>query len=754
MKRSTATTTVGAFLILGVLSMGCREHFPHAVTWPATGTITQTHAKPPEGGYYKDWDPYAATIELKPVEAVNAVGTQHILLARVIDKKGKPLPNRRVEWIIGEGSVGDIVEVDESGWRESRGYKVDNHYAISHTNNFKHVLDRGNSDPSDDIMLEPGDTWCVITSPVEGDTHIIAYAPCIYDWSKHKAFAVKHWYDVEWEFPPAATNPTGTTHQFVTRVMKHSDHSPLAGYMVNYQILNGPAGQLSPSGSVLTDAQGMATVTLSQTTPAEGTNELSIEIIRPESAQCCKPSVHIADGKTAKTWIAPKIGITKTAPPTAIVGEEFTYNIEVSSLSQTPAQDVVLTDTLPDGIQYVSSQPGADVSGQNLTWRLGTLAGGASSQVSVRVKGLRTGKFTNCANVTAAQGLSGQACADTVITAPALQLTKQCSERVLVCEMINYVLVVRNTGDAPANNVVITDNLPDGVTSDGKSSLSFQIGTLAAGETKQVEFTGKPSRGGQFTNTATVTADGGLTSEASCTTMVGEPSLVVTKRGPAERFIGRPVVYDISVQNTGNIDAVNTVVTDTLPAGLAFVEATEGGQHANGVVTWNVGTLAPGASKSMSITVKSSSAGTAKDVVTATASCTQANAEASTVIRGIPAILLEVIDVNDPIEIGATETYIIEVTNQGSAEDTNIKITAIVPAEMDFVSAEGPGGLAATTDGKTVSFAAYPQLAPKAKIQYKVNVKGNQEGDLRFKVILDSDVITSPVEETESTHVY
>jgi len=48
-----------------------------------------------------------------------------------------------------------------------------------------------------------GKTWCVITSPVEGDTHIIAYAPGIYDWNKHKVFAAKHWYDVKWVFPAA-----------------------------------------------------------------------------------------------------------------------------------------------------------------------------------------------------------------------------------------------------------------------------------------------------------------------------------------------------------------------------------------------------------------------------------------------------------------------------------------------------------------------------------------------------------------------
>lgn len=744
-------------MVVVAMGFGCREHFPHAFTWVSTGDVVPTHPKPPEGGYYSNWDPYACSIELQPMEALNPVGTQHVLIATVKDKDGKPLPNRRVEWMIADGGVGDIVEVDESGWRAARGYKQDNHFAVSHTNNYAHVLDRGNSDPADDIHLDVGQTWCTITSPVEGDTHIIAYAPGIYDWSKHKVFAKKHWYDVAWQFPEPATNPTGTQHTFKTQVMKYSDKSPLAGYQVIYKIVSGPEGRLSPgdgqTASVMTDNQGVATVTLTQVKPAEGVNELDIQIFRPEQAACCKPGVHIADGKTHKIWVAPKIGIKKSAPATAIVGQQFKYDIEVNSLSATPAQDVVVTDTLPDGIQYVSSQPQATVSGQSLTWKLGTMAGNSNSAIVVQVKGTKTGKFHNCAQVTAAQGLKAEACADTVITAPALQLEKQCSQKVLICEPIQYTLIVRNTGDAPATNVVLTDNLPDGLqTAQGKKTVTAEIGTLAAGQAKQVKFSAQASKPGEYNNVATVKADGGLTAEASCKTVVGQPALVITKKGPATRFIGRPVKYDISLKNSGNIDAVNTVVVDTLPPGAEFVEATAGGKYADGKVTWDFGTLAPNATKDMSVTVKFKTAGDARDTVVARATCVEVNADATTKIQGIPAILLEVIDIQDPIEVGGNETYVIVVTNQGSADDNNIVVTAILPDELEFV--DGKGVTAGKLTGKTVNFEPLPSLAPKAKAEWRVTVKALKEGDVRFKVIMKSDMMTSPVEETESTHLY
>ena len=160
--------------------VGCRDAMPHSFTL-AGGDIKRWHGKAMEGGYYTDWDPFSQSVEIIPLQDVNPVNTQHIMIVTVKDENGKPLPTRRVEWMIPEGSVGTFVEVDESGWTSTRGHKITNNYAITHTNTNAHVLTRGNDDPSDDIHLERGQTWAVITSPVEGTTHVIAYVPGIFD---------------------------------------------------------------------------------------------------------------------------------------------------------------------------------------------------------------------------------------------------------------------------------------------------------------------------------------------------------------------------------------------------------------------------------------------------------------------------------------------------------------------------------------------------------------------------------------------
>lgn len=737
--------------------VGCREHMPHSFTWPGTGDTIPTHPKPPEGGYYSDWDPYAATIEITPLEAVNPVRTQHILIATVRDKDGKPLPNRRVEWMIAEGSIGSIVEVDESGWRAARGYKMTNSFAVSHTNNFTHTLTRGTDDPSDDVNLEVGQTWCVITSPIEGDTHIIAYAPAIYDWTKHKAFAVKHWYDVSWECPGPATNMVGTPHELITRVFKHSDGSPLAGYNVTYKLLSGPGGRFDPGSantvSVPTDEAGIARVVLNQDTPMEGVNDIQIDINRPENIQCCKPGAHIATCNTTKTWLAPQIDITKSATPRAEINEEFDYSLVVSNPARMEATNVQVRDTLPDGIVYVSSNPAASVSGQMLSWSLGNLGGGQSYPIGIRVRATRTGTFHNCADVTADGGLSDNACADTVVTAPSLALVLHCQTELMLCDNVPFRVVVSNNGDGTARNVVVTVDLPDGLaSSDGRNQLSFSAGDLGAGQSKEATFNAKAARVGDYGVRASATAEGGLTADSSCSTRIVSPNLSVTKTGPDVRYIGRPATYTLTVTNTGSVQARDTVLVDTIPAGLQFISASDGGQMSGGRVTWSLGTLEAGASRTVSVELKTTGFGNVVNTATVQAFCAEANASYTMEVKGVPAILLEVIDVHDPIEVGGTETYEIVVTNQGSAPDINVRVQATLPPEFDYVSADGP--TQGSVEGRTVTFAPYPSLAPKQRIVYKVMGKANATGDTRFTVVLTSDMLTTPVQETESTHVY
>jgi uncharacterized repeat protein (TIGR01451 family) len=470
------------------------------------------------------------------------------------------------------------------------------------------------------------------------------------------------------------------------------------------------------------------------------------------------PSVS-RDGDTIVTYRSIPTGveatsvlqIVRTAPAEVAVGQEFPYSIKVINLTQAPLDDVVVTCGLPDGVSYKGSTPSAAQAGDMLTWELGTIPGKGSKTIILRAAAMGTGDFTNCVAVSYTQ----RVCLTVSAVEPKLTLDKSAPAEVLICDTIPITLTVRNPGTGAATGVVVTDTLPAGMkTVDGKSTVTFDVGTLNPGESKQLKLEAKADRTGTYENKAVAKGNGGLSDDAATTTVVRQPVLAIAKTATEMVYEGRPVEYSITVANKGDAVAEDTVVTDTLPKGVSFVSATAGGTHKDGVVTWNLGSLAPNAQKTLGITGKATAQGTQLNRAEAEASCAAASvvATASTQVKGIAAILLEVVDVSDPIEVGGQETYIITATNQGSAVDRNIVVTCTLEDTQSYVSSSG-----ATTgrlDGATVRFAPLAALDAKNEAEWRVVVKAVKAGDVRFSVEMTSDMLGRPVNETESTHQY
>jgi len=83
------------------------------------------------------------------------------------------------------------------------------------------------------------------------------------------------------------------------------------------------------------------------------------QVAQAKPAALAKPAVPCS---TATTGL---VSLGKTAPSDASLGEPFTY--ELKALASGCAGNVVVTDTLPEGVSLVSSQPEASVTGRNLT---------------------------------------------------------------------------------------------------------------------------------------------------------------------------------------------------------------------------------------------------------------------------------------------------------------------------------------------------------------------------------------------------
>ena len=279
-------------------------------------------------------------------------------------------------------------------------------------------------------------------------------------------------------------------------------------------------------------------------------------------------------------------------------------------------------------------------------------------------------------------------------------------------------------------------------------ALRWNLGDLAPGQSKPLAVTFKANQRGKVCNTATAnSSNAGKVSDDACTVVL-VPGLKVEKTGTKEQILGRNADYEIVVSNTGDTTLKNVTVSDTAPAETSIVTA-PGATIAGNKATWTIASLAPGAKATQSVKLTSKTAGTHCNNVTASTGGLSDSAKACTLWKGIAAVLLEVVDDPDPIQVGENTTYTIKVTNQGFADIHNMKIAATFADQVTPVSsAQG------SVSGKSVSFPVVAKLGAKQVVTYTITVKGVSVGDSRNKIVLTSDELKTPVDEEESTTVY
>lgn len=207
-------------------------------------------------------------------------------------------------------------------------------------------------------------------------------------------------------------------------------------------------------------------------------------------------------------------------------------------------------------------------------------------------------------------------------TAAALQLPNGGTE--------TYTVAVKNISTFDVTVDEIRDVLPAGVSYVGVTAASGVTAANssampAAGATGTISFKGTPGSSyaiapgatlnlvytttvsatpGQYVNSASGYVGTTSIGTGSATVTVGTADITVTKTGPATAAMQDTLKYLVTVGNTGPSTAYAVVVRDTLPSGVTFVRATNGGTASGGVVTWPaVGSIAVGATVTDSVIV-------------------------------------------------------------------------------------------------------------------------------------------------------
>jgi len=447
-----------------------------------------------------------------------------------------------------------------------------------------------------------------------------------------------------------------------------------------------------------------------------------------------------------------QLQLDKTMPRQAEASKALTYSIRLTNLTSATLSNIVVTEELPEDFELTSATPTAKHEDTKLIWQLEPLGPRAVVEITISGVPTRMDKLSYCTSVAMPQPV---ACGIIDVVQPRLQLVRTAPQGVLVCDPIEVRYVLSNTGTATADEVKIVESLPEGLqTAAGKSEVVLPAGPIEPGQRKEFVAELKALRTGEYVSTATATSADGLQVESEpATIVVDQPALTITQTGPEKQYVGRATTYEITVTNQSKAPAKDAVIENLIPNGVTSMRATAGATLSGRKIIWRLGTLPPTESKKVYVSFVPTRAGTLTNKATAKAHCADpVSASADTLVAAIPAVLMEVIDVEDPVQVGGRTTYVITVTNQGSAPSTNISVVCSLEENLKYVSSSG--ATTGTIQNGTLTFAPLRTLPPKGKATWRVVATALSAGDTRFKATMNTDELGRPVEETEATRIY
>lgn len=326
-------------------------------------------------------------------------------------------------------------------------------------------------------------------------------------------------------------------------------------------------------------------------------------------------------------------GFTKVANRSySTLGNTIVYTLTLRNTGNVTVNNVVVTDTIPNGTSFVpdsvfvdgGNQPGATPEPPGIT--VGSIGPNAQSIVIFRVlvttlptpnpiSNNATVNYTFTVDPSVPDGGTGggnSTAATTqvnIATFPndGVGFVKSVEEDFAkIGDTLNYTVLLRNTGNTTATNVRFIDTIPNGTTfvpdsfllngvlqpgaspappsgvslpnmaANSSVTLQFQVLVTSIGSPNPAPNQGRV----QFTFTIDPTIpNGGSGNNTSNTpsTQINDGSInyanggLIKSADPAFARIGDTITYTIAIRNPGNATVNNVVFTDTIPSGTNFV---------------------------------------------------------------------------------------------------------------------------------------------------------------------------------------
>ena len=460
----------------------------------------------------------------------------------------------------------------------------------------------------------------------------------------------------------------------------------------------------------------------------------------------------------------PCLVVEKVGPTVARPNSLIDYVITVENVGNSTAYNVVVEDSLPGSLIYISSSPAATVVGNKLTWNFPSISSLEKKYIYVtaRVSGEVT-NGTQMDNLVSVKwedfennlyGPEESAWKTTVITAPLLTIVKTGPLEAGLNQTVTYKIKVSNIGGSSAYNLMVEDKIPEGFTYvssmpngvyDAVNRLvTWTVDELASSDEMEFELKLKTPEtiSGLFleaVNNATVTwrddegASYGPVWDTLITVVFKPAKLEINKWGDDKGYLNDTLTFYINVTNVGGSIATNIKVYDFLPPGLEPLSSTPNYVLCNPalrMICWNFANLAPGETRTIILTVNVTDVQRDGIILLNLANVNytdQLTGELFGPVSDVHPITLYVKAYDEITKIGPLETtpgsifnYTISVRNPTLTALENVNLTDYLPTLVEYVSSNPLGDYNSTMH--TV-FWEKITLPPITTLQFTITVK-------------------------------
>lgn len=172
---------------------------------------------------------------------------------------------------------------------------------------------------------------------------------------------------------------------------------------------------------------------------------------------------------------------------------------------------------------------------------------------------------------------------------------------------LTYRIVVRNPSDLTAKGLVVTENIPTGLTLVGSTpqpqvagnALTWVLGDLAGGQSRQIELTFQANSAAVVNSCSTVRSADGSSAQDCAVTTITSPSVELTLVGPPQATVNEEITFVANITNRGSQAVGNLTLVDRFEPGLRHEQAGSGP-----IENRDLGTLAPGETRRVNVRLR------------------------------------------------------------------------------------------------------------------------------------------------------